>query len=222
MNAGSDSREELWLPEGWISRDVQHESTLLYTKQRDIHDAGVVLMQMLFGLNVAERFPDPASAIRSCKLDLCERKLGDCMLIYFPAANISSALANHVLLMLEPPKKVVTSCESLLADPMLQLPASHSPSSSPVTSRAMTFGGRTLNGYGPGTGALEPKTPRHHAQMGSPDGTDYFRLGAFGVSMAQQRKQTSRWKEDWEELELLVRFLLYGSTMRLNSKLSAG
>lgn len=205
MNAGSDSREELWLPEGWVSRDVQHESTLLYTKQRDIHDVGVVLMQMLFGLNVAERFPDPASAIRSCKLALRKRKPSDCMLIHSSAANISSALANHVLLMLEPPKKVVPSCESLLADPLLHVPASHSPSSSPVTSRAMTFGGRTLNGYGPGNGGLEPKTPMHHAHMGSPDGTDYFRMGA--MSMTQQRKQTSRWKEDWEELELLVRDL---------------
>ncbi len=77
----------------------------------------------------------------------------------------------------------------------------------------MTFGGRALNGYGPGNGGLEPKTPRHNTQMGSPDGTDYFRLGAFGMSMAQQRKQTSRWKEDWEELELLVRSLLGGPAM---------
>lgn len=39
-----DDREETMLPEGWVSRDVQHESMLLCTRMRDIHDAGVVLM----------------------------------------------------------------------------------------------------------------------------------------------------------------------------------
>jgi len=28
---------------GWVSRDVQNESLLLYTRQRDIHDVGIVL-----------------------------------------------------------------------------------------------------------------------------------------------------------------------------------
>lgn len=62
------SPEEPKIPEGWASDVVQNESSLVYTKQRDVHDVGYILMQMLMGLNVAERFPDAASAIRTCKL----------------------------------------------------------------------------------------------------------------------------------------------------------
>lgn len=126
---------------------------------------------------------------------------------------ISSALANHAILMLEPPKRVSVSCEALLADPLMQGSMSHSPTSSPITARAMTFGGRSINAYGNGNGngGLEPKTPMHLMPFGSPEGGDYFRMGlGMSMSMTQQRKQTSRWKEDWEELELLVRILGIG------------
>lgn len=53
---------------GWVSRDVQNESSLLYTRQRDIHDVGIVLAQMLMGLDVVTRVQDPQTAIRACKL----------------------------------------------------------------------------------------------------------------------------------------------------------
>jgi translation initiation factor 2-alpha kinase 4 len=61
------------MPEGWLSKDVQNESSLLYTRQRDIHDVGIVLLRMLLGLDVVDRFPDPLTAIHSCKscLILC-------------------------------------------------------------------------------------------------------------------------------------------------------
>lgn len=55
------------VPEGWLSKDVQNESSLLYTRQRDIHDVGIVLLKMLLGLDVVDRFPDPLTAIHSCK-----------------------------------------------------------------------------------------------------------------------------------------------------------
>jgi hypothetical protein len=48
-----------------ISREVQNESSLLYTRQRDIHAVGIVL-QMLMGLDVMERFPDAQTAIHAC------------------------------------------------------------------------------------------------------------------------------------------------------------
>jgi len=55
------------IPEGWLSRDVQTESSLVYTRQRDIHDVGIVLLKMLLGLDVVDRFLDPITAIHSCK-----------------------------------------------------------------------------------------------------------------------------------------------------------
>lgn len=125
---------------------------------------------------------------------------------------ISATLANQALIMLEPPKKHTVTCDTLLADFTAQSLTLRSPSASPVTSRAMTFGARAHNGVGAngggggGGGWLEAKTPLHHMALGSPEAPDYFRLGA---GMSQQRRQTSRWKEDWEELELLVGFLCF-------------
>jgi hypothetical protein len=49
-----------------LSREVQNESSLLYTRQRDIHAVGIVLLQMLMGLDVMERFPDAQTAIHAC------------------------------------------------------------------------------------------------------------------------------------------------------------
>jgi translation initiation factor 2-alpha kinase 4 len=110
------------------------------------------------------------------------------------AALISTTLANQALVMLEPPKKHALTCDTLLAEFTAQSLTLRSPSASPVTSRALTFSARAHNGFanGGGGGGL----------AASPEAPDYFRLGA---GMSQQRRQTSRWKEDWEELELLVR-----------------
>lgn len=46
-----------------LSRDVKNESSLLYTRQRDLHAVGIVLLQMLMGMNVTEVFPDVQGAI---------------------------------------------------------------------------------------------------------------------------------------------------------------
>ncbi len=48
-----------------------HDSALIYTKARDIHYAGVVLLQMLLGRDVVERFPDAQAALVSCESCLC-------------------------------------------------------------------------------------------------------------------------------------------------------
>lgn len=44
-----------------------HDSTLIYTKARDIHYAGVVFLQMLLGRDVVERFQDAQAALVSCE-----------------------------------------------------------------------------------------------------------------------------------------------------------
>lgn len=49
-----------------LSKDVI-DSPLMYTKGRDLHCLGVVLLQMLIGKDVIERFPDGVhSALRAC------------------------------------------------------------------------------------------------------------------------------------------------------------
>ena len=47
------------------SRDVQHESSLLYTRHRDIHAVGIVLLQMLLGLDVTDQFSNVQYALMS-------------------------------------------------------------------------------------------------------------------------------------------------------------
>ncbi len=41
------------------------ESTLVFTKGRDIHAVGIALVQMLMGRDVMDRFPDPQSALHT-------------------------------------------------------------------------------------------------------------------------------------------------------------
>ena len=77
-------KTEFTLPEGWyvyppcrispwesfllyrMSKDVL-ESPLEYTKARDIHDVGVILMQMLLGKDVSENYPDFQTALSTGK-----------------------------------------------------------------------------------------------------------------------------------------------------------
>ena len=49
-----------------LAKEV-HDSTLIYTKARDIHYAGVIFLQMLLGRDVVERFPDAQAALVSCR-----------------------------------------------------------------------------------------------------------------------------------------------------------
>ena len=42
------------------------ESKLDYTKGRDIHSAGVVLLQMLLGRNLMQKFENPQAALHLC------------------------------------------------------------------------------------------------------------------------------------------------------------
>ncbi len=56
----------------------------------------------------------------------------------------------------------------------------------------------------------DQRTPVPHAYASSPE-IDYFRAPML-------RQQASRWKEDWEELELLVRVIGYSVKGRLSKQ----
>ena len=45
---------------------MQDESSLFYTRHRDIHAVGIVLLQMLLGLDVTDRFSGVQYALISC------------------------------------------------------------------------------------------------------------------------------------------------------------
>ncbi|KAI5992946.1 kinase-like domain-containing protein [Pisolithus albus] len=58
------ANDEPELPETWLSREVL-ESPLSYTKSRDIHNVGVIFLQMLHGLDVMLRFNNPREAAQA-------------------------------------------------------------------------------------------------------------------------------------------------------------
>ncbi|KAJ7101250.1 kinase-like domain-containing protein [Mycena belliarum] len=161
------------VPESWQSKDVKNESALLYTRHRDIHAVGLVLMQMLLGLDVTARYPDAYAAMR--------------------ASDVSPNLQRHALSMLFPTKKHGLSCLSLLADL----------AEAPLSGAIAVAKSPTVSSYD-----LKTPMPFH----GSPE-IEYFRV-------PQRDRQASRWKEDWEELEMLGRGA-FGSVVKARNKIDA-
>ncbi|KAG6815378.1 hypothetical protein H0H93_009990 [Arthromyces matolae] len=163
--------EEAPIPEGWMSKEEKNESALSYTRQRDIHAVGIVLLQMLMGIDVTEKFADVQDALRSPKTNLM-----------FHPAHISPSFRRHATNMILPSKKTHSSCLSLLGD----LAETSFRDSVRTPSRAIA--------PPPSAGLLTPTVMVHE---GSPDASSSFYLHP------PPRQQVSRWKEDWEELELL-------------------
>lgn len=158
----------------------------MYTKSRDIHYLGIILLQMLMGKNVMDEFPDGfQSALGACTFNF--RRLVRLSFLTFSSISlISPALQQYVKNLLLPTKKTHISCMGLLAE--LSEMSLHNQATPYGKFRSQSI---AISG---------PKTPRastsnHYSS--SPE-KEYFR------PPLPRTRHASRWKEDWEELELLV------------------
>ncbi|KAI0354133.1 Serine/threonine-protein kinase [Trametes cingulata] len=171
--AGDPLVDDTAVPEGWMPQDAV-ESTLVFTKGRDIHAVGIVLLQMLMGRDVMDKFPDPQSALHS--------------------SSISPFLQQKAAIMLSTTRKNSVSAQSLLGD----LISPSCPVASNVRTPTIPFAG--------------PKTPLVNGFLATSPETDYFRMPP------PKPRHVSRWKEDWEELEILGRGG-YGEVVKARNKI---
>lgn len=169
--------DDYHLPAAWISRDAD-ESPLLYSRQRDIHDVGIVFLQMLVGLDVVDRFSDLASV--------------------FTSSTISSPIQGLIYQMLFPKNKKLCTCAYFFAELNKLSPVS-------VLNRS------------PVISVPDVRTPMAVNPAYSPE-AEYFKTPLASKHIHNGARPASRWKEDWEELELLGRGA-YGSVVKARNKI---
>ncbi|KAH8114389.1 kinase-like domain-containing protein [Phellopilus nigrolimitatus] len=76
-NLQADAQEPP-LPDNWLWREAI-ESPLLYTRCRDMHAVGVIALQMLMGLDVVQRYPNPRTAMQDVNATRMAPIISDCL-----------------------------------------------------------------------------------------------------------------------------------------------
>lgn len=71
------------------------DSPLVYTRSRDIHSVGIVLLQMLSGLDVMERYPDVYEALRNCLYPTAPKTICDVLIMRHYSLDIFVDAATH-------------------------------------------------------------------------------------------------------------------------------
>ncbi|KAG8917848.1 hypothetical protein FRC00_013148, partial [Tulasnella sp. 408] len=165
--------EENPIPRQWLSRDAE-DSPHVYNQRRDIWDAGIIMLQMLFGVDVVMQYPAIWNAVDA--------------LVALP---ITDSLRTTIAMMFDQTKKNGLTCSELIAkfkEAARERPPSEADNGTVVGSI--------------GTGCPAPRSPispvapvRHTA--------DYFYPSGSVSSLSMPPPRTSRYKEEWEEIEFL-------------------
>ncbi|KAL5519904.1 hypothetical protein ACEPAG_1564 [Sanghuangporus baumii] len=152
------------LPDEWLYRETI-ESPLVYTRCRDVHAIGVVVLQMAMGLDVPNRYPNPQLALLDSGLSEKLIQLASDMMKLGKRSNGLPPVAD-ILQKLD---------QQTVRTPPRPIPIA--PSTSPMQKTDMK------------TPVARIVFPSHSPQNG------YF-AGA-------EKRRASRWREDWQQLEVL-------------------
>ncbi|KAI5119391.1 hypothetical protein M0805_005934 [Coniferiporia weirii] len=156
------------LPDDWLCRETL-DSPLLYTRCRDLHSVGILILQMLLGLDIGNRYPNPRAAL----LD----------------SGMSNGLSQIVTELLKPNKKSTGTLSA--SDVLARIGRQFSGALSKT--QAIPINGAPVQ-------PTDVRTPvaRITFPAGSPE-NNYF------LNSENRIRRASRWREDWEQLEVLGR-----------------
>ncbi|KAL8287446.1 hypothetical protein RQP46_003304 [Phenoliferia psychrophenolica] len=179
------------LPDPWICPEAR-EDTFVYDRSRDMWDVGVLFAQMLFGLDVAQRYSSPSDLIRGISRPSTVRKILHDLLLSDSKRRPSASKLSASLL------------ESSQSEPSSSSAHNAHTSTTPQNNPGAAFMRQhhhqphlSLNNHpNPNTPTTPLFSPQHLVSKSAETPSGFF---------WQPRQSGSRYRSEFEELEFLGR-----------------
>lgn len=185
---------------GWEAPEVtleekEQDGKAAYTRKRDMWHVGVVTLQMLFGLDIVERYPSPDK-------------------FFADASTVLSVLSDHVIVLLKYTLERSTRKRPMVGELRKRLEET-------IQYEDEELGATTLQASNPTDSdkATKAVRPRRGLTRTVSEQEDAFRPGSFWqMSRGRAAGNASRYENDFEELELLGKGA-YGAVFKARNRL---